>query len=82
MKLWLADKKCILSCRCFRKGWILQISRTAPAFIPPHPSMLYILTYIFTFVSDISNRIKFHSTATVIPYFIPLLPIKRMERDP
>lgn len=39
-----------------------------PSFHPT-PSMLYILTYIFTFVSDISNRIKFHSTATVIPYF-------------
>lgn len=41
-----------------------------PSFHPT-PSTLYILTYIFTFVSDISNRIKFHWTATVIPYFTP-----------
>lgn len=50
----------------------IYISHTRATFIHPPPSMLYILTYIFTFVSDISNQNRISATPSS-PILHPLV---------
>lgn len=73
MKLRLVDKKCILSRRCFRKGWILQIyiyiyiSYPRNLYTPSPIHVIYFNLYFYFRIRYFQPESNF--SHPVIPYF-------------